>query len=486
MSLLTSWLRQPSNSKEPPGRYRDIDASRISTVEYLPLSIFTPNASAVLGTSQFNDRGKDPVNDLSSLKRKENDLQQYLQELLDAQAGELASPAANDPQDEPTSGGDNTHTARNTELTKAIPIRQPPSRPLSLRAARYGIWSTMKQLSLIKNEEFGLLNIEREDNDSDLHHVETWESKRKCLTEKIDAIHNSEHGSQAQQLSIEEQTLQEDINNMETQLNELRSRHRAVRMKLSSLNNSVQAKLSSYKSSMSMLDAELREFLARSPPPQPNQLLSNSSYYSLPAARRTLNMALEHITNDQESVRVRQEAINLELEALEEGSVVWKDVISEITGFEMHLRHEISKFDEMTVSSADHNSIKSTNTSPARVDRLLSRLDQTLSFLESKFRLAEARNWKLLVCCIGAELEACRQGREVFRQTASLSVGEASHDYFKPSNSSGDTSSRSPVSNCSTPPYHHEGQITPDLKDPAEDDEPDPDLLVSHEFTYDH
>jgi len=256
-------------------------------------------------------------------------------------------------------------------------------------------------------------------------------------------------------------------------------------MKLLSLNNSVQAKLSSYKSSLSMLDAEIEEFLSRSPPPPTNRPSLNSSYHVLPPGRRTLQMATEHLTSDQEAVRSRQEAFSVELEALEEGYVVWKDVISEVTGFETHLRQEINRMDRMAASIDVHNSTGSTNTSPARIKSLISRLDQTILQLESKFRLSEARDWKLLVCCIGAELEACRQGREVLQKTASLSVGGDRDDYSKATVSTGGTSDGSPVSDSISPLYHH-GQTTSAVENAAEDDEPDPDLLISHEFIDEH
>ena len=489
MSLLKSWVQQPSDRKEePPARYRDKNTS--NTDEHPHLTPFNPKllyiAPPNLVNSLLKHRGKEPRNSFSSLERREGEFQKYLQQLLDAQAERLANPAAFAAQDETLSNGSNTHSAQNTWPTKTVPIRQPPSEPLSLRAARHGIWSTMQELTLIKNEEFNLLDIERQENEDDLRHVGMWESKRKCLTEEINAIHRSEHGFRVQELSAEEQTLQEHITNMESQLNELRSRHRTVRMKLSSLNNSVQAKLSSYKSSLSMLDTEIGEFLARLPSPPTNQPSSNSSYQVLPPGRRTLQMAAEHLTSVQEAVRSRQEAINVELEALEEGSVVWKDVVSEVTGFETHLRQEISRMDRMAASIDVHNSTESTNTSPARTDDLVSRLDQTLSQLESKFRLSEARNWKLLVCCIGAELEACRKGREVLRESASLSVGGDREDYSKPICSAGEASDRSPVSDCSSPPYHYHGQTKSALEIAAEDDEPDPDLLISHELIDEH
>jgi hypothetical protein len=55
--------------------------------------------------------------------------------------------------------------------------------------------------------------------------------------------------------------------------------------------------------------------------------------------------------------------------------------------------------------------------SPASPDNsikgLISRMDRTMFYIESKLKLAESKNWKLLVCCIGAELEAFKQGREI-------------------------------------------------------------------------
>ena len=55
-------------------------------------------------------------------------------------------------------------------------------------------------------------------------------------------------------------------------------------------------------------------------------------------------------------------------------------------------------------------------------------MTSTILQLESKFKLAEARDWKLLVCCIGAELEAFREGKTILEdallQAATLTLAD--------------------------------------------------------------
>jgi hypothetical protein len=60
--------------------------------------------------------------------------------------------------------------------------------------------------------------------------------------------------------------------------------------------------------------------------------------------------------------------------------------------------------------------------------RLLAEMDLVLDRLDSKLDLAEDRNWNLLVCCIGAELEAFREGREVLREVLGLPFASSEQD----------------------------------------------------------
>jgi len=44
-------------------------------------------------------------------------------------------------------------------------------------------------------------------------------------------------------------------------------------------------------------------------------------------------------------------------------------------------------------------------------------MEHTIRFVDDKLSFATSKKWKLLVCCIGAELEALRQGKEVLEDT---------------------------------------------------------------------
>jgi hypothetical protein len=131
-------------------------------------------------------------------------------------------------------------------------------------------------------------------------------------------------------------------------------------------------------------------------------------------------MAKDYWTARSTSLSKQQKAAARDRAALEEGAVVWKEVVEEITSFEQYLREETKN---LAPSSARNSKGKaksgSGRTSPSPTN-LLDKMDRTIHFVDLKLIHAVSKKWNLLEVCVGAELEALRQGKELLEESLGL------------------------------------------------------------------
>lgn len=169
-------------------------------------------------------------------------------------------------------------------------------------------------------------------------------------------------------------------------------------------------------------------------------------------------MAQEHWKKEQSELQQRQNEIDAEIEALEEGGDVWKRVVTAISGFEGRLRTGMRR------SIKTQEQLLKEDGAAFNKGRLshdiMDDLSETTDLVELHLDHAEQKNWKLLVCCISAELQALREARQML-----LSIFNITEEEFNPS-PQGSPESRKSVDNDSQ-------------TDPHDDDNPDPpaDLL---------
>ncbi|KAI9660370.1 MAG: hypothetical protein M1821_009720 [Bathelium mastoideum] len=433
-----------------------------------------------------------------ALHRQEIQLQGDLQNLLDAQADGLSTGLGNSPENIPEdllSNGSSTPTAstnfRTSNGITAAEARRPKPKKVGLGAARRGLWKTIRKLASVKTEEASLINNDIAENSQILDRIDAWGQKREGLQTSIRSIeHGSDEGAQANNLRQEAQSLRSEIQTMESKLADMKNRHHLMLREVSRLENSIQAQLSSYRESLDIVETEVKRFLDRPPinhlegPSGSNRRRTKDhvdGFVALPSKRRTLVMARSHWEDRRVSLEKRREGVEFEKEALEEGAVVWKDVVNEVVEFEGKLRKHMQNMDLGGATSQEERD--------GNLKLLLREMDQTRLQMESKLRLAEARDWRLLVCCIGAELEAFKHGREILEgaliEEAQLQTSgseevhsQARFDELSPGllgqDPSAMTSSRESVLRLNR------------TKEPAydtEDDEPDPELLISHQDT---
>lgn len=277
---------------------------------------------------------------------------------------------------------------------------------------------------------------------------------------------------------------QTEIHELETHLFELKAKHRQMAAEVSRTENALQANLSSYQASLSLVDAQVREFLRRPPlASSRGRTMKQSPLVALPPKRRTLDMATEHWEAEKEASIAAVQQFESEKDALNQGVVVWEAVIREVNTFEKALRIEMQRLGgQQSPASAN------TGGEEAAADRLrslLAQMDRTLSFVESKYKIADSRDWKLLVCCIGAELEAFEEGRAILQGALEAANGPAvsgeqdttdvineSTGVLLPPEEPGSKS------RASSGVYHDARSRSED-----EDEDPDPELMISHQDT---
>lgn len=426
---------------------------------------------------------------LITVSRQEAHLQSTLQHLLDAQSeGLLAGLTGGPPQDESSSTGSRTPTTAysspggHKKPRSIVPVRQPAKRKLGLKGARRGIARAIADLASLKIEEGRILEGELLQRAEVLSTVQRFETKTAGLKGHIDSIESGDTTRRVEDLKGEEKALDHEIRELESKLWEMKSKHRHLLREIEGLDNSVQSKLSSYKSALTLAEKEARRFLER-PPIRGSRTATTTGIWALPAERRTLQMAQEQYAEEQDALNKRFDDVESERSALEDGFGLWNEVVENVNDVEKLLWEEMRKTQAPLVQKTGNgNSI-------GGMRNILEQMSKARSRIQSKLEISEARDWKLLICCIGAELEAMAQGQSVLQgalETAQRSEGEDFPNEHHQALVAG-TKSVSPIDLSARlealeqdRPEQPRGDLDKS-EDEDEDDGPGADLLVSND-----
>lgn len=361
-------------------------------------------------------------NPLLYIERQSRYLQRQIQSLLDAQSdGLLAgmqSPVHvnNDVFSNASSTPPASATGSRERSLRTIPVRQPPKKKIGLRAARKGILRSMSDLLSLREEEKRFLRRQIQQRQDAIEEVDMFANKKAGLEKTLSDLENDREGDRARKLKGEAKGLEYEIEELELKLADMKARHRHIIQEVSRIENAVDAKLSSYKESLSILDTEVRRYL-ETPPLQPLQHdVKKSSFYSLHPKRRTLELAREHWQTEQSELAKRQESVDMEIAALDDGGPVWQSVVKEITDFERRLREGMQQSLMLSKSSM----LPTDNEGALKQEQgqqIVEDLEATTRVIEGKLELAEEKDWKLLVCSISTELAALREAQAMLKQT---------------------------------------------------------------------
>lgn len=399
-----------------------------------------------------------------ALAREEDHLQQSLQTLIDAQSEGLLAGFSHQQEHDTSSTGSRTPTTsvsvgrstNNGQKTPPVtPVRQPAKRKVGLQGARRDISNAIDELAIVKTQEGHLLATALREKEQELAITKGLALKRTGLQERIQAVEEAaetpQQGRSRDELQAAERALADEISETETKLWNLQARHRHLRTEIATLDNSVQAKLSSYRAALALAETEAHDFLKREGHGtamasnrigNSNSSSSSSSsgrqgLWALPPDRRTLGMAEEQFRAETETLRQQAEGAEAERKALEEGALVWREVVQEVGRVETMLR------DEMMLHHHQHASPPSLSPPPppprsssasasipplpptaTPLRAMLRQMRAATGAIETHLRRAEERGWSLLVCTIGAELEALREGGRVLEGVLGSDVGD--------------------------------------------------------------
>jgi len=223
------------------------------------------------------------------------------------------------------------------------------------------------------------------------------------------AISDGAEGREISELQNEKLVVATEIRELEERLLNLKAKERHLGEKILELENRIEATESSFKNGRKELETEVRRFLYR--PPVQDVVLANvdtastgeqrededtQAFLTLPPKRQTLEMARDWLSSSITALEGRKSSARLEATALTSGAEMWEETVNLVTAFEDELKLQMSEgeFD---------------------LKKQLGKMGVVLRELEGKALTAGKEGWNLLICAVGAELEAFREGEGILR-----------------------------------------------------------------------
>ncbi|KAK0385105.1 hypothetical protein NLU13_7583 [Sarocladium strictum] len=401
------------------------------------------------------------------LRRQEKAIETDVQHLLDVQANGLIAGLGGRPPnesdlDEHSDAGSSTPTGTfySTATSKSrmvnslhiptranadgnvIPVRQPKkTRPPGLSAARSGLRKSMLALANLKTEEDAHVDDALAQRKSALAQLDLLSSRRNNASKKLQALEHSEEeplGLALRELGTQYDSLTQEIHDLEEKLVGMRNRRRVVRAQMDDVKSQREAGLSGFRGALRDVENDMADVLRR-PPIQPldpeifdrtairggendeqiNASVGNDFLRMIPE-RRTAEMARSWWQAEIAALERRKVQIESEHHALEEGGLLWLEVMALVTDFESRLRKAMKTAVGDTPSDTEISTHeKGKGKIPSQEDVIreqLPLLEQGIDELEGHMHTAETKGWNLLICAIGAELEAFREAQYLLRE----------------------------------------------------------------------
>jgi hypothetical protein len=394
-----------------------------------------------------------------SLQRREAAIEKEFQHLLDLQAdgliadGDSTPSAASSDRGVLSDTGSNTPTGtfystatsksrmmasldppiRATSRGEVIPIRQPKrAKPLGLRGARSGLRKSMVALAELKVEEDAHIGVAIAQRRKGVAYVRKLSQRRNKILSELDILEKDEEeplGKELRDLSAQHESLSAEIREMEEKLVGMRNRRNWVEAKMDDVKNRREAGLSGYRGALKEVERELTTIMKRPPispldidafnlvetaglknGKQPTTSPGGDEFMSLLPERRTADMAKDWWQGEIEILEKRKATVAKDRQALEEGAELWQSTIDIVTGFEADLRQLVKG---NTLGTGKGNP----PTQEAIVQAQLPRMGIVITELEDRMQVAEEKHWNLLICAIGAELEAFKEAEQMLRES---------------------------------------------------------------------
>lgn len=275
-------------------------------------------------------------------------------------------------------------------------------------------------------------------------------------------------GRELRELREERERVGGEIADLEARLAALKQRRKFLDGRIEEVRNAREAGLSGYRGALKEVEGKIAALL-RTPGVTPLDVNSfrgadgngdsedggervgqgspgGVEFLRLRPERRTAEMAREWWEAEMEILERRKTEVDKEKTALEEGSEVWNDAVKLVSEFEAGLRRELAGAEggKMLESregkgkgkeKASDSGASSPPPSPVPPEQAmytqLDKMAAVMAGLEERLNLAEEKGWNLLICAIGAELEAFRQAEGMLREAlraAGYDVGDDAND----------------------------------------------------------
>ncbi|KAM0282804.1 hypothetical protein ACHAQH_002808 [Verticillium albo-atrum] len=327
------------------------------------------------------------------------------------------------------------HPTRATPRGDVIPIRQPKtSKPQGLRAARNGLRRSMTALANLKAEEDAHVDSALLERKKALSYLQRLATKQEGISRELHSLADDGEEPLAKELrdlGDQHQSLDQEIREMEEKLEGMRNRRRWLGRKMEDVKNRREAGLSGYRGALKEVEGEVSSLMRR-PPIEPLDLdalapgmgegsendmaglPSGEEFFQLIPERRTPELAIEWWQGEIAMLEAHKKQINKDREALEAGLGLWNDCATLVTGFEANLRKamkgEIGGKGKEKASSPEEALRE-------HVAGMAGVIEQLQQYME----VAETNNWNLLICAVGAELEAFDEAERILRTTLGFS-----------------------------------------------------------------
>ncbi|KAL5606400.1 hypothetical protein BROUX41_002817 [Berkeleyomyces rouxiae] len=426
-------------------------------------SIFFDTKSSATGTGTHKQLAARPHHNPDSIwrrmQRQEKSLSQELQAILDMQAQALtrgldsSSHAISPDETHAQSSGSNTPTgdfysrgsaslSKSSQMAKSLhqpnahgpggvvlPVRQPrPHKSLGLKSARKALSDTLSELRSLKQHENRYIKGEIQARIRALSRAERLTARQLQISTELGLLENNDEEELAQELfglEKERDDLSREIQELEERLILLRNKRRWVDGKIMHVRGKREAGLSGYRGALKEVGEEINN-LVRQPPVEPLQseaythlhvldddgvrIMSpgGDEFLALVPERRTLELARAWWETEIRVLEARNDGVDSEIAVLEEGAEVWAATAKMIGEYESSLSQQMKQL-------AATDSGEKVQVEENTVDRLVAQMDEVTSVLRQNLQLATEKKWNLLICAIGAELEAFEEAGSMLR-----------------------------------------------------------------------
>lgn len=396
-----------------------------------------------------------------NLRRREKAVEKDLQHALDMQTDALLggtrpqrSNASTSDFENTSDGGSSTPTGtfystassksrmarslnppiQSTPDGNVIPVRQPRrSKRGGIRAARQSLQRSMSALAELKVEEDACIAAAISERKMALAHARKLASRQQRLTTELQALEEDEEeplGRELRGLHSQQTSLTTEIKELEERLVRLRNKKRWVDDRIDDVQNRREAGLSGYKGALREMQSDVaslmshppvapldRELWARRDQSQGNEQSvlhspGGEEFLRLIPERRTLEMARLWWESELQLLESRREQVVREREALESGERMWQEVTELVISYETGLQSMV--LEDTTAQGKGKGKGKMPNHQDM-ANQILSQMAPVITGLDTRLREAEDKQWNLLICAIGAELDTFREAEKVLQ-----------------------------------------------------------------------